>query len=122
LSAQDLGSTWSDRPTQQAYDAIAARLKHLGTAETDTFVTDLWADPDRPDETHAVVSVRRGTTAARVQSLLPDWTALAWETDPDPDPRSRLREALLQGHLRARERLTGEQGIAPLPPDLRQPG
>jgi hypothetical protein len=80
-------------------------------------VVDLWQDPAsrRPERVHAVVTVRPGINLATAEPFMPAWAGLAWETDPDPDPRARLVEALRQGHLRARERLTGERGLVPLP-------
>lgn len=96
---------------------MAARLVLAGVPEAPLMVVDLWQDPlgRRTVRLQAVVTVRPGISLATAEPFLPEWSALAWETDPDPDPRARLVEALHQGHLRARERMTGETGLVPLP-------
>lgn len=87
-------------------------MEHLTTVEGPAMVVDLWEHHGRG---LAVVTVRPGINLATAQPFLPDWDALAWETDPGPDPAARLAEALRQGHLRHRERHTGERGLVPLP-------
>lgn len=108
--------TWDDA-TREHYLGVAARLVLAGVLEAPLMVVDLWEDPlgRRPRRLQAVVTVRPGISLATAEPFLSEWSALAWETDPDPDPRARFIEALRQGHLRARERLTGETGLVPLP-------
>jgi hypothetical protein len=67
---------------------------------------DLWEDQEQPRQVQVVVSVKRGISHDTAAPFMPEWAALAWETEPEADPRARLMEALLQGHLRAQERLT----------------
>ena len=104
---------WYDEDYRRKYEAIAAGLVYVSTVEESILVRDVWVDGDRRPS--VVVSVRRGVSWATAEPFLEGWDALAWECDPEPDPRARLMEALLQGHLRARERMTGETGLAPLP-------
>jgi hypothetical protein len=63
------------------------------------------------------VTVRRGQSYDTVQQFIPSgWGGLAWEVEsPKPTPEGRFMVAMEQGHLRARERLTGEPGLVPLP-------
>ena len=108
--------TWDDA-TRAHYLGVASRLVWVGVLAAPLMVVDLWQDPlgRRPVRLQAVVTVRVGVCLATAEPFIPEWSALAWETDPDPDPRARLVEALRQGHLRARERMTGETGLVPLP-------
>jgi hypothetical protein len=100
--------TWYDADYERRYRQIADRFVYLDSYDTAALVVDLWEDPEHPQQVQVVVSVRHGLNAATATPFIPEWAALAWETGPAPDPRARLMEALLQGHLRARERLTGD--------------
>jgi hypothetical protein len=107
--------TWADAAYERRYTEIADRLVHLDSYDAPALVVDLWEDPEHPRQVQVVVSVRRGVSAATAAPFIPEWAALARETEPAADPRARLMEALLQGHLRAQERLTGETGLSRRP-------
>jgi hypothetical protein len=98
--------TWADAEYERRYTEIADRLVHLDSYDASALVVDLWEDPEHPRQVQVVVSVRRGVSAATAEPFIPEWAALAWDTEPEPDPRARLLEALLQGHLRAKARLS----------------
>lgn len=107
--------TWADAAYEARYAALADRLTHLDSYDAPALVVDLWEDPEHPRQVQVVASVRRRVSAATAEPFIPEWAALAWDVEPEADPRARLMEALLQGHLRAQERLTGETGLVPLP-------
>lgn len=111
--------TWAFA-TQEAYRRTLERLVYLGAMEGPALLIDLWEDPDQAGHPHraaAVVTVRPGVTWDSAEPFIP-WAGvegLAWETEPAQTPAERFMVAMEQGHLRARERLTGESGLAILP-------
>lgn len=114
MNAKDRALTWYDESYERAYEAVITRLVYVDTLNTGDLVVDRWTDPGRVDAV-IVVNVPPGVGAEQAYGQMPDWDALAWEADVTVDPTARLREALLQGHCRAQERLTGDVGVAILP-------
>lgn len=100
----DCGSkpTWYSDDYRRQYEALAASLTFRRSEMHDGFLVDLWMGPKG---LVTVVTILPGVTYAQVQGALPEWSALAY-AEPDPDPQARLMEGLLQGHLRAYDRLT----------------
>lgn len=110
--------TWQVEFRPRYLEALA-KSRHVGGYDSGLLVVDLWLNPDAegavPVEALAVVTVRPNVSAAAARPFMPAWQGLAWETDPAQDPGERFMEAMRQGHLRHRERHTGETGVAILP-------
>ena len=116
--SEEADRVWMDEFRPQ-YQRTLDRLIYVSTREADLLVVDLWRDPEgsAPGEAIPVVTVKPGVTATQAEALMPSLYegGLAWETDPAPTPEERFMEAMRHGHLRARERMTGEAGLVPLP-------
>ena len=98
---------WYREDDRRHYNAVADRLVYLGT-EDGPVVVDRYDDPEQPGEVQRMLTVRPGVTVLAARPWTDrGWAALAWETDPADEPRQRLLEALLEGHLRAWERMGG---------------
>lgn len=103
--------TWDDA-TRQTYTSRLQGLVLMDTLEGPAMVVDLWSDGG---QVAVVVSVRKGISRDTAEPFLPDWDLLAWEVEPATTAGERFLVAAEQGHLRARERLTGETGLVVLP-------
>lgn len=109
------GRAWYDERRRRAAEEIADGLVLLATTESAPMVIDVYENPH--SEGPAALSSASGRDLLQhCETLLPYAGSgpvdLAWEVESPSAmaPRDRVLEAFLQGHLRARERLTGEPG------------